>query len=387
MADAVAPILAQDPVFGPLAQLTERMAGLDTTRLLVYLVDLVEADALPFLGEQFHVMGGEGWDVADDDAARRALIKSAIELHRYKGTPWAVKRVLGQLGIDVELLDQRAQRGVYAALNPTRLDGTWTLDGARKVVPLESLTGVPQIQHWAQFIVRLNLAEIARPALIERMRALVDEWKPARSWPIYTYWLRIRFDVALEVASHAVMQKRIAARYPWCGRVVSDRVDAAWRLGIDGQPATLPAPFGSFAVGRRYGESVDWRLSGCRTRSRAVLTSRSAVAMWPRETLPAERTLRTPDPVKLFRRVRRLDGAWRVGVPVKVGRFDLSGATRLARHPMLQTHRFGEFRLYEPARDIPDPRPARLSLSGRWRLGGPVNPGFRIQSTRISNRG
>ena len=98
MVDAVPPILAQDPTFGPLAQLTERLTGLDMTRLLIYLVDLVEDDALPYLGEQFHIMGGEGWDFAADDTARRALIKSAIELHRYKGTPWAIREVIRRLG-------------------------------------------------------------------------------------------------------------------------------------------------------------------------------------------------------------------------------------------------------------------------------------------------
>ena len=103
MADAVPPILAQDPTFGPLAQLTERLTGLDMTRLLIYLVDLVEDDALPYLGEQFHIMGGEGWDFAADDAARRALIKSAIELHRYKGTPWAIRQVLETLALSGQI--------------------------------------------------------------------------------------------------------------------------------------------------------------------------------------------------------------------------------------------------------------------------------------------
>ena len=36
-------------------------------------------------------------------AARRELIKSAIELHRYKGTPWAVRRALELLGLRVDV--------------------------------------------------------------------------------------------------------------------------------------------------------------------------------------------------------------------------------------------------------------------------------------------
>jgi phage tail P2-like protein len=61
-------------------------------KLLVYRLDDVDASLLPHLAWQFHVMGVEGWDIAADDAARRALVRSAFELHRYKGTPWAVKK-------------------------------------------------------------------------------------------------------------------------------------------------------------------------------------------------------------------------------------------------------------------------------------------------------
>lgn len=75
----------------------------DTTPALVYLVDLVAADALPALAAQFHVLGAEGWNAATNDAARRELIKAAIELHRYKGTPWAVRRALELLGLRVDV--------------------------------------------------------------------------------------------------------------------------------------------------------------------------------------------------------------------------------------------------------------------------------------------
>lgn len=385
MADAVTPVLAQDPTFSTLARLSERLMTLDIRRLLIYLVDLVEEDALPCLGEQFHIMGDEGWNFAADDAARRALIKAAIELHRYKGTPWAVRQALDVLGFEVELIDQQAQRHLYAAHNPARLDGSWTLDGARVIRAIEQLTGLPQLQHWAQFIVRVNLAQLTQPASIERLRALIDAWKPVRSWPLFVFWLRIRVDVPLALSTRLVMQKHISARYPWCGRVISARPDARWALSVDGQPARLAAPFGSFAVGRRYGQRIDWALTGCRNASHATLTSRSAVPMWPRETLPADAFVRTPTPVKLFRHALRLDGAWRIGAAIRLDNSDLSGAIPLPRHPMGIAPRLGAFTLYEPVRDMPDPRPSRLSLSGRWRLGGPVNPGFRTQSTRTAH--
>lgn len=340
------------------------------------------AASLPWLAWALHV---DNWDDDSSEAQKRSAIQQSIRLHRKKGTPWAVKRALSTLGIEVDLFDQRAQREIYAAMNPTRIDGSWSLDGSRQIIALERITGVPQIQHWAQFIVRMNIAELARPALLDRMRALIDEWKPARSWPLFTFWLRFFFTVTMTAESRFVMQKRIPARYPWCGRVVTDRQDATWALGIDGTPARLPAPFGSFAVGRRYGGDVNWWLTSCRNTSRAAMSSRSSVPMWPRETLPIEGSIHTPAPLTLFRHVRRLDSAWRIGTPKKLGRFDLSGSARLARHPMLVANRLGDFKLYEPSREIQDTHPARLSLSGNWRLGGPVSPAFRTQSTRIAH--
>lgn len=60
---------------------------------------LVDASALPALAEQFHVQGLEGWLFTTDEREKRELIKQAIELHKYKGTIWAVRRVLEILSL------------------------------------------------------------------------------------------------------------------------------------------------------------------------------------------------------------------------------------------------------------------------------------------------
>ena len=52
------------------------------------------------LGEQFDVMGYKGWNLCNSDTERRALIKRAIELHRYKGTKWAVQEALKSIGFE-----------------------------------------------------------------------------------------------------------------------------------------------------------------------------------------------------------------------------------------------------------------------------------------------
>ncbi|EKE2600359.1 phage tail protein I [Salmonella enterica] len=94
------PPLASDERFSILANIAaERFAQIDLTALLVYLVDIVDASALPLLAGQFHVQGLEGWLFAVNEQEKRELIKQAIELHKYKGTPWAVRRVLEILSL------------------------------------------------------------------------------------------------------------------------------------------------------------------------------------------------------------------------------------------------------------------------------------------------
>lgn len=76
----------------------QRLEGIDLTPLLMYVIDTTHVDALPYLAEQFDVLGLEGWALAVTEADKRALIKRAIELHRYKGTPWAIRKAVRSVG-------------------------------------------------------------------------------------------------------------------------------------------------------------------------------------------------------------------------------------------------------------------------------------------------
>ena len=104
MADALLlpPPLAGDERFQALGQLAARISDIDLSPLLVYLVDTVNASALPNLAEQLHILG-EGWQFARDDDERRRLLKRAIELHRYKGTRWAIQQVLETLALSGQI--------------------------------------------------------------------------------------------------------------------------------------------------------------------------------------------------------------------------------------------------------------------------------------------
>src|SRR3984957_8009279 len=127
--------------------LIARLAALDLTTLLVYRIDSVVADALPFLAWQFDILsplwqliapvalgvdaltnidllidvdnliesGGLVTELALTEAAQRELLKNAIALHRFRGTPWAVKQALASLGwATVSLLEGQTSWGGVA---------------------------------------------------------------------------------------------------------------------------------------------------------------------------------------------------------------------------------------------------------------------------------
>lgn len=78
----------------------------DYSQFLIYIIDSVKSEVLPLLAWQLDVLGFRGWNLATNDDERRALIKKAIELHRYKGTVWAVKESLASIGYgDLQLVE------------------------------------------------------------------------------------------------------------------------------------------------------------------------------------------------------------------------------------------------------------------------------------------
>jgi len=82
--------------FDAVAQL--RMSDIEIENLLVYIIDMVDASALPILARQFDVEGFRGYGLATTDAQRRSIIKQAIELKRYMGTVWAIKQAMIAVG-------------------------------------------------------------------------------------------------------------------------------------------------------------------------------------------------------------------------------------------------------------------------------------------------
>ena len=166
------PSLQGDSRMENLARLIARLSALPVSVPIVNLFDRVDASALPSLGEQFHIMGVEGWNLAGSETARRALLKRAIELHRHKGTPWAVRTAL------------------ETALRTEASIKEWFAYG-----------GDPFF-----FRVRLDVSELGldEPGMTEAVRLIFD-YKNVRSWLEYLETFTRR-PLPIAVATAGVMR-------------------------------------------------------------------------------------------------------------------------------------------------------------------------------------
>jgi phage tail P2-like protein len=105
----------------------KRFSDLELDRLLVYLIDTVDSEAIPYLAEQFDVLGYKGFRLAITEADQREIIKRSIELHRFKGTLWAVREALVSIGYGDAIIEEHVE-GHWAKFRVTIDLGNQTLN-------------------------------------------------------------------------------------------------------------------------------------------------------------------------------------------------------------------------------------------------------------------
>lgn len=130
--------------------------------MLIFIIDTVPAEALPYIAAQFNVLGIKGWLLANTEQKKRDLIKRAIELHRRKGTPWAIKNALASVGYPTVVIVE----GV--GLN---YDGSFDYDGS------QNYGG----GYWANFLVRIYTDETPSAGDQALIISLINEYKNERS--------------------------------------------------------------------------------------------------------------------------------------------------------------------------------------------------------------
>lgn len=221
------PPLKGDERMEALARLIARLSSLSTETPLVNLLNIVTPAALPLLGEQFHILGLEGWNQAQTEADRRALIKKSIALHRHKGTPWAVTEALRD----------------YLA-RPVILKEWFQYDGS----PYFFRAGFDVTDSG------LNDAELSA------VFGLVETWKNTRSWldaieTSASIGLSLQYGAADITRTHARVYSYMDTPAPSraklnIGLAASGRSLSVLALSLPDVPPALPLPVGFAAAVR-----------------------------------------------------------------------------------------------------------------------------------------
>lgn len=165
--DSILPNVLQINRFAVLERLLLRLNTLPK-HTVIMLTDVTDASSLPFFADHFS-LNGDGWQFASNEKDQRELIKNAIEIHRYKGTPWAVKRVLKLLGYGDCKLEERV--------------GADTVDG-------EIADG-----HWTYY--RLIMQREISKQEVKRIKDILLDVAPLRSKLISINVLDIRHDATV----------------------------------------------------------------------------------------------------------------------------------------------------------------------------------------------
>lgn len=155
-----AEIIERDQRYRILADLGLRLDLMDTPKLMPRLVELLAPEHLSLLAESRSILE-DGYWLAESDQARRKLIKGAYELHRYKGTPWAIREIVRRLGFgEVQIMEGLAGRKYNGAIAYT---GRYVYGSAT---------------HWAHYVITMNAPITNNQAQL--LRRTLAAFAPAR---------------------------------------------------------------------------------------------------------------------------------------------------------------------------------------------------------------
>lgn len=265
------------------------------------------------------------WELATTDEQRRALIRGAIQWHRKRGTPWAIKQALAAFGYPVlELIEQADYHAQWVAAGGHVLDGSWSLDGSVVLtVPGTAVTGQivrrSALNHWAQYAIRLDATGgIWTREQQRKIRAVAEHFAPERSELVSLIaGLKVRFDAGITLKS---MASRLRIRFNRCKRfqpAARRTLDGCWRL--DGGEVPLPLD-GSWSLDGRV---LDGRILTGVTLSNGTIAFRQKMKLRLSVGMGGARAKPAPPLGEVW---RTLDGSWSLddstlqGWPLNEGR-------------------------------------------------------------------
>lgn len=267
-----------------------------------------------------------------------------------------------------------------------KLDGSWGLGQHRggtiedykpKPPSMEGMYLTSRIEISLDFSVGVR----STSDLIKIIRSVL----PARLLPVFRFNLREAFRADMRFYGSFSLLKKVDFNYPWDGIFLTEDPAREWQLGRDGEPVRLPANFGEFNVGELRGAKDGPKLRSRRFTGKLSTEKSSSMNFFRAETLAPDPEIKTiiEDPVKLRSTARKLDGTWPLGAHNRLDGFKLDGSKSLSVRKMAEYPRLGHFKLHNGKPKPIEPEKSRLTLSGRWKLGGPKQMAFSMTIEKV----
>lgn len=173
----ILPAAIADDRYQALDRVWSRISLLPVEVAFINMVDQADDALLYLLAKQFHIVGSEGWMMAETTEQKRNLIKSSIQLHKRRGTKWAVRYVLDLLGMSGNIVE-------WFETNPPGTPYHFTID------------------------VDLELRALSQ-SFVSQLYALIDTHKPVRSWANYAFKRSSGCDVFVGAAGYRVIKAHL----------------------------------------------------------------------------------------------------------------------------------------------------------------------------------
>ena len=233
---------------------------------------------LPWLAWALSV---DEWDEAWPEARKRQAVLQSVQLHRKKGTPWAVLRALEVRGYPgCELIEFKGYQDQWREAGGLFMDGSFAMDGRFMAAHLSAAGSVMRgavINHWAQYAIRVNAAEeywsrTAQRAIMQTAR----RYAPVRSHLVALIGF-MRWGHFMSLCMRPARQ-RLRVTFKGCTRLTSVRMptmDGCWLMDADKHTPDMSGAWamdGSYCMAAFYrGQTMEGGQLGIKTRLRVRL--------------------------------------------------------------------------------------------------------------------
>lgn len=268
--------------------------------------DTCPSDLLPWLAWAFSV---DEWDSGWSDEVKRAAIAASVSIHRKKGTLWAVRTALENIGYPgSRVIEYKTYHDEWEAAGGRMLDGTWITDGSITLSPPAGAIRMLAMRHWAEYAIRLNIADWPWNRAQQRLiKAIAAKYAPVRC---HLRGLITAFrSIFSSLITMLAPSQRLIVRLIRCSRFVVHRwktLDGCWDIGGDYAERTLDGSWGL--------RGIVW-LTGLQPAGDPLCSGFGDLSMCVHTTMPVQaaggdRVL----PVQQLEGSEALDGTWRLGM-------------------------------------------------------------------------